>query len=345
MNKKYINNILLWAGLYLFWVIIFQSNTLTFSRTLGIQFCYLIFISWNYYFNIYFAIPEFLNRKKYLIFALVSMLFIICTSYLRAKTAFFINTNFYNISANEINFPNLFLNSLINIFVWSECLIAGKLFSDKIKFQRYTEKIEKEKIINELNFLRAQNDPHFLFNSLNSIYFQIDKTNKEAREMVMMLSEMLRYQLYECSVEKIPIDKEIKFLKNYIELQKYRLDKNFKVDFAVEPDVKYFSIAPLLLIPMIENAFKYVSHFSDKINEIKINLGKENDLFVCSICNTIEKIPDVPVTSEGGIGLKNLQRRLELLYPDRYDFNLNNDESYYFVKLILKTNENQLHYR
>ncbi len=199
--------------------------------------------------------------------------------------------------------------------------------------------MEKEKVINELNFLKAQNNPHFLFNSLNSIYFQIDKNNTEARGSLMQLSEMLRYQLYECSAEKIPVEKEITYLKNYIELQKVRLNKNYLISFKAEPNLKNFTVAPLLIMPLIENDFKHVSHFTEKANEIKINLGFEKGVLICEINNTVEKNASEPEVTDGGIGLKNIQRRLQILYKDNYDLKCEKNGAYYHSQLRLQIDE------
>ncbi len=271
---------------------------------------------------------------------ITGLLAIAFTSWMRAEVALYITSHVSKIPVSNINFRTLYLKSLLNIFIWTECLVAGKLILDKIKYQRYTESIEKEKVVNELNFLKAQNNPHFLFNSLNSIYFQIDKNNTEARGSLMQLSEMLRYQLYECSAEKIAIEKEITYLKNYIELQKVRLNKNYLISFNAEPGLKNFSIAPLLIMPLIENAFKHVSHFIEEMNEIKINLSFEKGVLVCEINNTIEKVPVEPKDGDGGIGLKNMRRRLEILYQDNYDLKCEKNGSYYLSQLKLQIDEN-----
>ena len=129
--------------------------------------------------------------------------------------------------------------------------------------------LAKEKAEAELNFLKSQINPHFLFNSLNSVYFLIDKSNPDARQALHKFSDMLRYQLYEANGEKIPIEKEINYLQDYVHLQQLRKDENYKVQFNCSPDVKNFSIEPLLLIPFVENAFKHISHKTDGSNFVK----------------------------------------------------------------------------
>jgi two-component system LytT family sensor kinase len=216
-------------------------------------------------------------------------------------------------------------------------LVAGKMIIDRIKNQRYLEEVEKEKTKNELDFLKAQHNPHFLFNSLNSLYFQIDKTNADARGTLMKLSEMLRYQLYECNADRIPIDKELSYLKSYVELQRLRLEKNYSINFTIEDVVKDFEIAPLLIIPLVENSFKHVSHYTNKPNEINITLGYTQRTFTCNVNNTTEQTNR---NTEGGIGLKNLERRLELLYPEKFKLDVIEQENRYNTLLSIEISEN-----
>ena len=260
-KNKLLKTLLFWVLLYVFWIAVFQNRSITISRSLGIEFCYLVFIALNFYFNTALTFSRYLHKRKYFLYALTSFSFIVLTSGMRAVVAFYVNVYIYHVPENTIHFVPLYLNSLLNIFIWTVCLVAGKLMLDRLQIQRYTEAVEREKIMNELNFLKEQINPHFLFNSLNSIYFQIDKSNIAARKTLMGLSEMLRYQLYECNAPQIPIDKEIAYLHNYMELQKLRLNTNYTIRFQAQPNVKDFAIAPLLIIPLLENAFKYVSRF------------------------------------------------------------------------------------
>ena len=165
---------------------------------------------------------------------------------------------------------------------------AFKLIFDYIKMQQRLAEIAKEKAEAELNFLKSQINPHFLFNSLNSVYFLIDKNNPEAREALHKFSEMLRYQLYEMNGDKIPIEKEISYLNDYMDLQKLRKDENYSVAFNYAQDVKGFYIEPLLLIPFVENAFKHISHFKDQANFIKMDLSRSNGEFHFVVENSKE---------------------------------------------------------
>jgi LytS/YehU family sensor histidine kinase len=216
-------------------------------------------------------------------------------------------------------------------------VIAGaaiKLMFDQISLQKKIAEMAKEKAEAELNFLKSQINPHFLFNSLNSVYFLIDKNNAEARQALHTFSDMLRYQLYEINGDKIPIEKEIGYLQDYVNLQKLRKDENYQVQFLCQPEVKGFSIEPLLLIPFVENAFKHISHKMDGNNFVRLDLNRSNGLFEFVIENSKEE--GIRTTElKGGIGLSNVKRRLELLYPGKHDLVIEDKWGLYRVKLKL----------
>lgn len=178
-------------------------------------------------------------------------------------------------------------------------------------------KIEIEKLNTELNYLRAQMNPHFLFNSINTIFFQIDKQNSDARETLNKFSDLLRYQLYECNRSEITIEKELHYLKNYIDLQRLRMNENFRVEFTTDDSLGNFNLPPLLLLPFVENAFKHVSHYPNKLNEILIHVVKRDRQLTLTVSNTTEE--SVKSDADGGIGLKNIKRRLNLLYGSNHE--------------------------
>lgn len=230
---------------------------------------------------------------------------------------------------------------LVGFFYLANAVVIGvacllRFTTDRARLEVRLSQIEQEKKSAELSYLRAQTNPHFLFNVLNNIYFQIDAENEAARASVEKLAGILRYQLYECNAEKIGIERELKNIRNYMDIQKMRLEAGTDVRMEVEPGLKTFQLAPLLILPLIENAFKHLSH--DKIaenNHLLIRLfHQEEGIFVVEISNTIQepslKEKEVP---QGGVGLPNLRRRLTLLYPDRHQLETHCDGSVYRVKL------------
>jgi LytS/YehU family sensor histidine kinase len=179
-------------------------------------------------------------------------------------------------------------------------------------------------------------NPHFLFNALNSVYFLIDKSNSEAREALHKFSDLMRYQLYEVKDQKIPIEKEIDYLNDYIAVQRLRRENIF-IQINIDTGMKDFFIEPLLLIPFVENSFKHLSHFDNaKSDEINLDLSKHNGEMIFAIKNTKDGNIQSSIEEHGGIGLANVKRRLELLYPQRHELTIKNDNEYFDVQLKLK---------
>jgi len=264
------------------------------------------------------------------------MMGILAASLLRVPLATYLAQHYFAPGKTPPGFSELFFNSFINIFIWVICLVTGKLIIDRIRFQKYIDTMEKEKTKNELDFLKAQFNPHFLFNSINSIYGNIDKGNSTARNMLLTFSEMLRYQLYECNTGNISIDKEISYIKNYIALQQIRKADNLNIELDIDEELRGFAIAPLLFIAFIENAFKYVSHYENKVNEVKISLSKKGDDIVFKVFNTKENYNGRRVMDHKGIGIVNVKRRLELLYPLKHELIINSGEAFHEVLLNLQ---------
>jgi len=207
---------------------------------------------------------------------------------------------------------------------------------DSMQQQHKLEFFETEKTKNELNYLKAQINPHALFNSLNTIYGHIDKKNQTARNILLQFSELLRYQLYDCSADKIILEKEITYLKNYIAFQQLRKDSNLEVNLLLNVSSNHLKIAPLMLVVLLENAFKFVSTSSDTKNSILIKIELIGNNLHTTIRNTIDTALNLRSDSESkGIGLINLKRRLELLYPGQYKFTASQTGNEYITNLTI----------
>jgi two-component system LytT family sensor kinase len=333
MSKRI--DILWWIALYLFWVFILQNRAFTFSRTLTVQFCYLVFIAANYYFNVYLTIPGFLYHKKYFVSGMLLLLGVVITALLRIPLVIYMNSRFFSVGGAQQDVWEIFKSSLLNIFIWVVCILAVKLTLDHLQLQKHLGEMEKEKIKTELDFLNAQFNPHFLFNSINSIYAQIDKHNPTARNMLLSFSEMLRYQLYDCSTSRISVDREMSYIKNYVAIQQARKESSLQVGLTIPENVTGFFIAPLLFIAFIENAFKYVSNSDGKDNRVDIRFDKkENDLVFT--CRNTKELHNGGGIEHKGIGIANARRRMALLYPDKHELNIVDDESIYEVIINLQ---------
>jgi LytS/YehU family sensor histidine kinase len=203
-----------------------------------------------------------------------------------------------------------------------------------IKSQDEKRALENASLQAENNLLKSQINPHFLFNTLNSIYALAYQKSDNAEKSILKLSEILRYMIYETSSEKIELEKDIYYLSSYIDLQRLRLPDKVKINYQVEGSLQGCFVAPLLLITFIENAFKHGISYThpSTINIIIKVFDKTLTLLVSNPIVSSNKF------DQGGMGLKNAQRRLELLYPGHYDLDIVNDKSLYVVNLKINLN-------
>lgn len=284
------------------------------------------------YITNYLLIPKLLYKKKYVLFVVLLIALVIGSSILKMNILGRMTNNVLLLNWSDNWKDRVYDNMLPHFFL----VLGGaaiKLMFDYTAMQGRMAVMAKEKAEAELSFLKSQINPHFLFNSINAVYFLIDKENSAAREALHKFSDMLRYQLYEAGDTQIPIEKEIDFLHDYVSLQKLRTDEQYKVEFSASPEVKGFMIEPLLLIPFVENAFKHISHSNNETNFINVMLDKTNGAMNFVVENSKESVP--AINTDGGIGLQNVKRRLELLYPGRYELNINDGETFYRVHLKL----------
>lgn len=287
-------------------------------------------------------IPRLLYKKKYVLFTVIYVVMIFCSSITKiAVLSEIMNIRNFSIWSN---FKVRLYDNIIPHYLLVSTGAALKLLLDYVRAQKRLAEITKEKAESELQFLKSQINPHFLFNSLNSVYFLIDKSNREAREALHKFSDMLRYQLYECGGEKIGIEKELMYLQDYVDLQRLRKDDHYKVNFCCARNVSGFSIEPLLLIPFVENSFKHLSHFSNgKLNQVDINVSRANGHFFFAVANTVDYSSKGSTEPVGGIGLKNVRRRLELLYPGRHNLQVTEAEGWFKVSLQLSIDSSPNH--
>jgi len=331
-SRTVLYHILFWGSIYLLWIAIFRSYSFSLNKTITIEFCYLLFITADYYAINNFIIPQFLLKGKYVYFVCATLVVITVSSLLRALVAMQMNLHFFHPDKMP-EFVILYFNSIINILIWVLLITTGKMLIDRMHTYQQLELLEKERIQNELDYLKAQINPHALFNSLNTIYGHIDKSNEQARNILLQFSELLRYQLYDCSAEKVSLEKELEYIKNYIAFQRLRKDEKLIVNLDIENNETGLQIAPLLLIVLIENAFKFVSNYSDKENKIVIKIFAKDNVLHSSFINTKVSQQAALAMNSNGIGIANLKRRLELLYSKKYKITTTSGNDYYETNL------------
>ncbi|HMI02845.1 MAG TPA: histidine kinase [Pedobacter sp.] len=214
---------------------------------------------------------------------------------------------------------------------FSYSLIREHNLKEKQRKERETETLKTE-----LGLLRSQISPHFMFNVLNSLVALARKKSDLMEPSLIQLSALMRYVLYENSQSRIALAEEVAYLKNYIELQSLRFGDDIRLDVEMAEDLDGYEIEPMLLIPFIENAFKHgIGSMDDPYIRIRLNMNRDNSLLTFSVENRIAPAADVK-DEDSGIGLKNVKRRLELLYPEKHIFEMNAGEELFEAVLTLK---------
>jgi two-component system LytT family sensor kinase len=334
--KYKVHHLFFWTLVFGTWYFLRYQDYATSGIAFSVTLIKLLDLAVMVYITNYVLIPFLFYRKKYFWFVLTFILMIVTSSTIKMMILGRVTGDIQMATLSGNLKSRIYDNVIPHFFL----VIAGaaiKLMVDYTKLQQRMAETAREKAEAELNFLKSQINPHFLFNSLNSVYFLIDRSNTEARESLHKFSDMLRFQLYELNGAKIPVEREVSYLRDYVDLQKLRKDENYTVEFTCSPSVKGFVIEPLLLIPFVENAFKHISHFPSQNNFVRLDMHRENGHFTF----TAENSKETAKTTEGpgGIGLVNVKRRLELLYPGKHTLSIQNYHEKYKVQLTLTLDE------
>lgn len=290
-----------------------------------------------FYVAYYWLIPVLFDQKKYVFFCVSVLAFYIIFSWISApRNPPEIAEGMNNMAFNEarmhrkgINFF-LFQEFTHHLFKFLIVLISAMLISMNNKLK----KIAKEKVDAELSFLKAQIKPHFLFNTLNSIYSLAIQKSNEVPQAIALFSVMLRYITNEAHKNFIPINKELGYISSYVGLQKLRFENTVNVEFFVEGSTDELEIAPLLLSTFVENAFKYGVN-PEKKSVIKISVFVSESEICLTVFNN-KVIDQKTQITEGGIGLENVKKRLDLLYPKQHELAINEEKESYSILLKIK---------
>lgn len=334
INKKFLTPIvhsIIWLCLF-FYPFLFHYIPFDDSRAvLRIAILLLLLMSF-FYSNTLILIPKVLGKKKIVLYLLTVLSIIVIISFAVGYIQVFLNPD-YEIKPQIFN--RAFNTGIITaILTWVISSLI-KVTTEWFRNQQMMRSAENEKLNAELNFLKSQVNPHFLFNALNNIYSLENKKSPDTGPAILKLSELIRYMLYETGSEYVQLEREIDYLKNYVELQKLGLSKDVTIDFILEGDFSNKKIKPMLLIPLIENVFKHgISYLNNlpvkisvKVSDAQIEVTTENPIIEAGSGSK----------QNAGIGLINLRKRLSLLYPDKHEFNISSDNEKFItcLKIIL----------
>ncbi len=289
------------------------------------------------YFIVYILIPRFLVKRKYALF-LAALIFTIIISFdLELLTTILFVLLYEKFQVMEFFHSTRDIYSLISGTYFIVFLaVAIKLVEFWYNEQVQRQEAISEKVQAELKLLKSQIHPHFLFNTLNNIYSLALAKSDQAPEAILKLSELLDFLIYHGENDKVPLSKETDLIRNYIELENLRYGERLDLDFQISGDPESIQVAPLLFMPLVENAFKHGISKSRNNQQLKINLVISGRIVDFYIENTRpEKKPGEE--TGGGTGLHNLRKRLELIYKEQGSLKILDEDSRYIVFLKLKT--------
>ncbi len=317
IDNRYVQNIAVW----LFVILIFTMSIQAENKFLtAVQI--VLFLTIPVYINNLKIIPLF-NRKN----KLLGVVLFCANAFLFTGIAVFFLSD---------QFQKFEWSMLYNLFA---VMILALLFSSTIKIAKDSFMKRQEIKDAELKLLKAQLNPHFLFNTLNNLYGLSVINSDKLPDLMLKLSDLLRYSLYDTKEQLVPLEKEIQYLQNYVALERIRLEDKTDIQLSISKKTEDFCIAPMLLIVFVENAFKHLGTSKNGDSKVTIDMGiKEEELvFIC--INTIDNLEAQNTDLEkgkSGIGLRNAKKRLTLMYPDRHTLEINKHEKEYIVKLTVK---------
>ena len=334
----------------LFWICLFStmvmnghSNNAASGKgwlfTFSSELVGLIFYSTLVYFNLYYLIPSYLAKRTVLYIGLVLAACAVLTP-LEILTLYLKYTGLPQFQEDLVkNQDRIFMG---NVFVVVISTIL-RVIMDWWRYQTEKQMLMTRTMQSELRFLKSQINPHFLFNTLNNLYEITLKKSDQAPEIVLKLSEIMRYMLYECNERRVLLSKEIQYIQNYLDLERLRQPAHVAIRFTTEGRVSDQMVAPLLFVPFVENSFKHgLNHSLTGEGYVNIRMRvQDNDLeFFIENNKTTLAIPREEHPVSGGIGLVNVRQRLELLYPGHYSLDTEETPTSYAVTLHLDMEDN-----
>jgi len=287
----------------------------------------LLVLSAVVYFNLYFLFPRYFNTKK--TFWYVGYLLLTVSVGALYLTLMLINPN-------ESSQLSSFLQNYLNILFFVLVTSGLKFYRDNNRMQIQIKNLENIQLRTELSMLKAQINPHFLFNSLNNLYGLVLKNeNQIAAKNILNLSELMRYILDSSTRKEVSLKEEIRFINNYLEIEKIRLSSKLNIQFETSLNNEDISVPPLLLIPMIENAFKHgiAHHTTEGYAHFSLSV-QDNELFF-EAKNSLSGQP-MEDNRKSGKGLANLRRRLEISFPKKHTLNIEKDAKSFTIVLTVK---------
>ncbi len=325
-------HVFFWVCIISFLGFVIHANTKLSSAYMLVLLLFGVIDISLFYLNYLLLIPRFLDKKNYALYAASIVVALLLYGVGKYGVGLIFKPYVLVRGKHEvIGFGEFFFNTSFTNLIFLFLSAVLKFTADWFLNERIQRDLENQRLTAELAFLKSQINPHFLFNSLNSIYSLAYQRSETTPEAILKLSEIMRYMLYECNDNKVGLDKELQYLHNYIDLQKIRFGNKAFIDFKVQGNIGQQQIVPLLLIAFIENAFKH-GVANNPATPIRLLIDVQDAHLHFYIQN---KKHTNNRDDAGGIGLNNVKRRLDLLYPGKYNLDIRDDAAAYTVELSL----------
>lgn len=340
LNKRWLRHLLYWGVTVMFFTFFWGSEKNTYFTVFANELLLLPPKLLAVYTVLMVLVPRLLFQKKLLLFTLATFMVMMVCGTLLLILQDYVHSQVLSIFIAKPTNLNRFeaLSAMVDINTVLIIPLVIKIVEHGYRNMQRSELLEREKLETELQFLKTQIHPHFFFNTLNNLYSLVLKRSERAPEVVLMLSALMRYVLYESNVPRVSVDKELKHIGNYINLEKLRLPAESEIEFTVHGNVAAMTIEPMLLIPIIENCFKHASAPAGDSIWILIDITVADGFLTVSTENSTDAALQSAEKGPHGVGMKNVQRRLELLYPNRYELRAITDGFSYLCKLKIELN-------
>lgn len=336
LTSKLVYHTAFWLTLFILLFLINRERS-NLVLTLTLQVIQHIFFMVLVYTNIYVLVPKYLSNNKIFAYLVNLLALVILVTCARIVCQFWLLSGRHE-AQNELLYIGQVIIFILHFFI----ALASTIFvisSQWVRNAREKQELKTEQIQTELKFLKSQINPHFLFNILNSLYALTLKKSDMAPTMVIKLSEMMRYMLYECNEKRVPLEKEINYLRNYLDLEKLRIGNKMDVELNVNGELEGKYIAPLIFINFVENSFKHGGISGNKSKghvTLDISVEEEEIRFNLENSKPLRIGETKSMKAIGGIGLKNVKNRLDLVYANNYKINIREDDDIYSIDLALQ---------
>ncbi|MDP4188018.1 MAG: histidine kinase [Bacteroidota bacterium] len=321
-----------WLAVALFYFIFYSQ--VSFYRAMTTSILYTVSQYVISQVNLLNLLPKFFDskRKKYIFSVSLLLVFVVTIAVSIEKILF--PLIFSHIQISQRPWPiAIFQHSLINLIALVVS-IAFYVLKKEEENKNKIKELSRQRVETELKFLKSQINPHFLFNALNNIYTISYIGDPSTPEKILMLSDMLRYVLYDCKSDFVRLRNEVDYIRNFIEFQQMKTEQKQNISFTENIEDENYKIAPMLLIPLIENSFKHSLVEKDPNGYVQLDIEQHGERLRFHIANSIPSEPPVKwLNSSNGIGLNNVKMRLDLIYPDNYSFKINNNDKEFKLEL------------